>query len=59
VHLRDKEDGVTALKPVSDRFPCLADLLACEPEMEIDVFGHLRAAESVGRPPGELSALSP
>ena len=45
-HLRNKDDGVTALKPVSDRFPRFADLLASEGEP--DLFARLRAAESVG-----------
>ena len=34
-HLRNKDDGVTALKPVRDRFPRFADLLASEPESRI------------------------
>jgi putative transposase len=50
-HLRNKDDGVTALKPVRDRFPRFADLLANE--AEADLFSHLRAAESVGRPLGD------
>ena len=49
-HLRNKDDGVTALKPVHDRFPRFADLLASEPET--DLFARLRAAESIGRPLG-------
>src|SRR6266852_9123493 len=50
-HLRGKDDGITALKPIRDRFPRFADLLASEPET--DLFGRLRAAESVGRPLGD------
>ncbi len=50
-HLRGKDDGVTALKPVRDRFPHFADLLASEPET--DLFERLRAAESIGRPLGD------
>jgi putative transposase len=57
-HLRGKEDGVTALKPISDRFPCFADLLASEPETETDLFGRLRAAESIGRPLGDDRLLA-
>jgi len=38
------------LKPVHDRFPRFADLLASEPET--DLFARLRAAESIGRPLG-------
>ena len=49
-HLRGKEDGVTALAPIRDRFPDFADLLATEPEA--DLFASLRAAESIGRPLG-------
>lgn len=49
-HLRRRDDGITALAPVRDRFPDFADLLASEPEP--DLFGRLRAAESIGRPLG-------
>jgi putative transposase len=50
-HLRGKDDGLTALAPVRDRFPDFADLLASEPEA--DLFASLRAAESIGRPLGD------
>jgi putative transposase len=50
-HLRGKDDGLTALAPIRDRFPSFADLLATEPEA--DLFGALRAAESIGRPLGD------
>ncbi len=50
-HLRGKDDGITALAPIRARFPRFADLLASEPEA--DLFGRLRAAESVGRPLGD------
>jgi putative transposase len=50
-HLRGKEDGLTALSPVRERFPRFADLLETEPET--DLFERLRAAESVGRPLGD------
>src|SRR5580698_2144177 len=49
-HLRGKDDGLTALAPIRDRFPEFADLLASEPEA--DLFERLRAAESIGRPLG-------
>jgi putative transposase len=49
-HLRGKDDGVTALAPIRDRFPNFADLLVSEPEA--DLFARLRAAESIGRPLG-------
>src|SRR5450631_3461108 len=50
-HLRGRDDGVTALAPVRDRFPGFADLIASEPEA--DLFARLRAAESIGRPLGD------
>jgi putative transposase len=50
-HLRGRDDGLTALAPIRDRFPNFADLLATEPEA--DLFGALRSAESVGRPLGD------
>ena len=50
-HLRGKDDGLTALAPVRERFPRFADLLSSEPEA--DLFERLRAAESIGRPLGD------
>ncbi len=55
-HLRGKDDGLTALAPIKDRFPHFADLLAREPEA--DLFDQLRAAESIGRPLGDDRFLS-
>jgi putative transposase len=49
-HLRGRDDGLTALQPIKDRFPRFADLLATEPDP--DLFERLRAAESIGRPLG-------
>jgi putative transposase len=49
--LRGKDDGITALTPIRDRFPRFAGLLASEPEA--DLFDRLRAAESIGRPLGD------
>ena len=49
-HLRGRDDGVTALQPIKDRFPRFADLLATEADP--DLFERLRAAESIGRPLG-------
>jgi len=49
-HLRNKDDGVTALKPIRERFPQFADLIESEPEA--DLFDGLRAAETIGRPLG-------
>jgi len=50
-HLFGKSDGITALKPIRERFPRFADLLDDEPET--DLFDRLRAAESIGRPLGD------
>jgi putative transposase len=49
-HLRGRDDGLTALQPIKDRFPGFADLLATEADPE--QFERLRAAESIGRPLG-------
>jgi putative transposase len=49
-HLRGRDDGLTALQPIKDRFPRFADLLATEADPER--FERLRAAESIGRPLG-------
>jgi putative transposase len=49
-HLRGKDDGLTALAPIKDRFPRFADLLDSEPQTEL--FERLRAAENIGRPLG-------
>ena len=48
--LRGRNDGLTALQPIKDRFPRFADLLATEADPEL--FDRLRAAESIGRPLG-------
>lgn len=50
-HVHGRDDGVTALAPVRDRFPDFADLLTTEPEAEL--FDALRSAESIGRPLGD------
>src|SRR4051794_17790480 len=55
-HLRGKDDGVTALKPIRDRVPDFTGLLDVEPEA--DLFDQLRAAESVGRPLGDERFLT-
>jgi putative transposase len=55
-HVRGKDDGLTALAPIKDRFAKFADLLAEEPEA--DLFARLRAAESIGRPLGDDRFLS-
>ena len=55
-HLRGKDDGVTARKPIRDRFPDFADLLASDDDAES--VARLRAAESIGRPLGNDHFLS-
>jgi len=50
-HLTGKDDGITERKPVRERFPRFADLLAAETDAE--VLARLRAAESIGRPLGD------
>jgi putative transposase len=55
-HLRGKDDGLTALSPIRERFPRFADLLATEPDAE--AFARLRAAESIGRPLGDDGFLA-
>ena len=49
-HLRGRDDGLTALKPVKQIIPDFAGLLGSAPEQ--DLFDRLRAAESIGRPLG-------
>src|ERR1700726_2630650 len=55
-HLRGRDDGLTARKPIRERFPDFGDLLASEPEA--DLFASLRAAESIGRPLGDRRFLA-
>jgi putative transposase len=50
-HLRGKDDGITALRPIRERFADFGDLLATEPDTEME--GRLRAAETIGRPLGD------
>jgi putative transposase len=50
-HLRAKDDGITALAPIRDRFADFADLLASHDDAE--AVARLRAAESIGRPLGD------
>lgn len=49
--MHGRDDGLTALVPIRDRFPYFADLLTSEPEA--DLFDALRSAESIGRPLGD------
>jgi putative transposase len=55
-HLAGKDDGLTALAPIRERFPRFADLLATEPDA--DMCARLRAAESIGRPLGDDGFLA-
>src|SRR5580698_7141503 len=55
-HLRGKDDGLTELAPIKDRFPDFAGLLETSPEE--DLFKPLRAAESIGRPLGDNRFLT-
>lgn len=50
-HLRGRDDGITALRPIRDRFADFADLLATDDDAER--VARLRAAESIGRPLGD------
>src|SRR5206468_1501433 len=49
--LRGKSDGVTALKPVRERFPEFAALLDVDDDDAL--LARLRAAETIGRPLGD------
>src|SRR3954467_6784399 len=51
-HLRGRDDGLTARAPVKKMFPDMAGLLSRALEDEEDLFGRLRAAESIVRPIG-------
>lgn len=54
---RGKDDGLTALAPIRDRFPRFADLLDLA-ALNTAVFDRLRAAESIGRPLGDSGFFS-
>jgi putative transposase len=54
-HLRRRDDKVTSLGPVLDRFPRFADLLEREPDPSL--YERLRQAESIGRPLGDEAFL--
>jgi putative transposase len=55
-HLNARDDGVTLLKPVLDRFPLFADLLD-DPRYDALV-APLRQAETIGRPLGDDSFVA-
>lgn len=52
-HLSGQDDGMTALRPILDRFPDFAEFI--EVEAAPDVIGRLRRAETIGRPLGDES----
>jgi transposase InsO family protein len=55
--LRGKDDGMTALAPIADRFPRFADLLASEPE--VDLFDYIERFYNVTRRHSTIGYLSP
>ncbi|WP_027555233.1 hypothetical protein [Bradyrhizobium sp. Cp5.3] len=56
-HLCGRDEGVTTLAPIKNRFLRCADLLDGPPEP--DLFGRLHAAESIGRPLGDARFTAP
>lgn len=50
-HLSGRDDGVTALAPVRERFPDFAEFIATEADP--GALARLRKAESIGRPLGD------
>jgi putative transposase len=55
-HVDGREDGVTLLSPVRDRFPDFAEFLAAPADP--DRLGALRRAETIGRPIGDDSFIA-
>jgi putative transposase len=54
-HLGWRDDGVTALAPVRERYPDFAHFLS--EEIDDDIFERLRGAGSIGRPLGDRRFL--
>jgi len=50
-HLSGRENGITDLEPVRERFPDVAELL--EEPQDGALFELLRKAETIRRPPGD------
>ena len=50
-HLAGRDDGMTAIRPILDRFPDFGDFIADEGAP--DMLGRLRRAETIGRPLGD------
>jgi putative transposase len=57
-HLTRRDDGVTTLAPVLERFLRFADLIEDEPEAGPELFERLRQADSIGRPLGDDRFIS-
>jgi putative transposase len=55
-HLAGRDDGLVAVRPVLDRAPHFADLLA--PEQEDGRTADLRKAEGIGRPLGSADFIA-
>jgi putative transposase len=55
-HLKRRDDKVTTLAPVLDRYPRFADLIAMGPAPEL--FERLRRAETIGRPIGDEAFIA-
>jgi putative transposase len=55
-HLSGREDGITTLSPVLDRFPCFAEFI--DTEADAGMLERLRRAESIGRPLGSDRFIS-
>jgi putative transposase len=55
-HLAGRDDGLTTVAPVLERYPRFADLLDAGPDEA--AFERLRRAESIGRPLGEATFLA-
>jgi putative transposase len=50
-HLSGQDDGMTAIRPILDRFPDFSDFIADEGAP--DMLGRLRRAETISRPLGD------
>ena len=54
-HLGGRDDGVTTLAPVHERYPDFADFLS--EEIDAEMIERLRSAETIGRPLGNRKFL--
>jgi putative transposase len=55
-HLAGRDDGLTTVAPVLERYPRFADLLDAGPDEA--AFDRLRRAESIGRPLGDARFMT-